>query len=54
MRIGKSTLIPAILALSAAGSILVGSAASVAVAQAPSAHVLVAASSAGPNSLYHT
>ena len=39
MRIRRAIIIPAILALSAAGSILAGSAAPVAAAQASSAHV---------------
>ena len=43
MRIRRAIIIPAILALSAAGSILAGSAVSVATAQAPSVHVLAAA-----------
>jgi len=49
MRISRTVIIPAILALSAAGSILVGSAAPSAAAQAPAAHVLAAA----PHSFYH-
>lgn len=53
MRIRRVIIIPAILALSAAGSILAGSAVPVAAAQAPSAHVLVAASSASPSTFYH-
>jgi hypothetical protein len=40
MRIRRTIIIPAILALSAAGSILAGSAAPVAAAQAPTAQVL--------------
>ena len=48
MRIGKTIIIPAILALSAFGSILAGSAAPVASAQAPSIHVLAAAPAAHP------
>jgi hypothetical protein len=40
MRIGRVTVIPAILALSAAASILVGSAVPAVVAQAPRAHVI--------------
>jgi hypothetical protein len=49
MRIGKTIIIPAILALSAVGSIVAGSAAPVATAQAPSVHVLAAASTAHPS-----
>ena len=52
MRIRRTIIIPAILALSAAGSILAGSAVPVAAAQAPSAHVLSAASSASPHVYY--
>jgi hypothetical protein len=43
MRIGRRIIIPAILALSAAGSIMASVAAPVTAAQAPSAHVLAAA-----------
>ena len=43
MRVGRNIIISAILALSAAGSILAGSAVPVAAAQAPSVHVLAAA-----------
>ena len=46
MRIRRTIIIPAILALSAAGSILAGSAVPAAAAQAPSAHVVVAAPAA--------
>jgi hypothetical protein len=53
MRIGRTIIIPAILALSAAGSILAGSAVPVAAAQAPTVHVLSTASSAIPNTYYH-
>jgi hypothetical protein len=52
MRIRRAIIIPAILALSAAGSILAGSAVSAAAAPAPSAHVLSTASSATPNTHY--
>lgn len=38
MRLGKAIIVPAILALSAAGSILAASAAPAAAAQAPAAH----------------
>ena len=48
MRIGKTIIIPAILALSAVGSIVAGSAATVATAQGSSVHVVAAASSAHP------
>jgi hypothetical protein len=43
MRIRRNVIIPAILALSAAGSITIGSAASVAATSAPSVHVVVLA-----------
>ena len=47
MRIGRTVIIPAILALSAAGSILVGSAAPVVAVQASTAHVVVASAPNG-------
>ncbi len=53
MFIRRTIIIPAILALSAAGSILAGSAVSATAAQAPSVHVLAATSSAAPSSYYH-
>jgi hypothetical protein len=43
MRIRRSVIIPAILALSAAGSILAGSTASAVAAQGTAAHVVAAA-----------
>jgi hypothetical protein len=49
MRIGRTIIVPAILALSAAGSILVSSVVPAVAASAPSAHVLVTASSANPD-----
>ena len=49
MRIGKTIIIPAILALTTAGSILAGSAVPVAAAQAPAAHVVAMA----PSVYYH-
>jgi hypothetical protein len=49
MRIKRAIIIPAILALSAAGSVLAGSAVPAAAAQAPAANVLAAA----PSSFYH-
>jgi hypothetical protein len=45
----RAVIIPAILALSAATSILAGSAVPVVAAQAPSVHVLAAASSSSPD-----
>jgi hypothetical protein len=52
MRIGRTIIIPAILALGALGSILAGSVAPAAVAQAPGSQTLAAAS-ARPNTYYH-
>lgn len=52
MRIRRAIIIPAILALSAAGSILAGSGVYAAAVQAPSAHTQVTAASAGPNMWY--
>jgi hypothetical protein len=52
MRIRRSIIIPAILALSAAGSILAGSAVASAATQASGAHVAVTASSARPDVFY--
>jgi hypothetical protein len=43
MSLKRSALIPVILALAAAGSILTGSAASAVAAQAPTAHVVAGA-----------
>jgi hypothetical protein len=53
MSVKKSIIVPTILALGMAGSILTGSAVSVASAQAPSVHVLATAS-ANPNTHLHT
>jgi len=53
MRLRRAIIIPAILALSAAGSILAGSAVPAVAAQAPSAHVVSTASSASPCTYYH-
>ncbi len=53
MRIGRPILIPAILTLSVAGSILAGSAMSPAVAHAPSVHVQASANFGGPDVFYH-
>ncbi len=49
MRIRRSVIISAILALSAAGSITAGAAATATVAQAPAAHVLALS----PGYYYH-
>jgi hypothetical protein len=43
MRIGRTIIIPAILALSAAGSILIGSTAAVTAASASGTHIVAAA-----------
>jgi hypothetical protein len=50
MRIGRAIIIPAILALGAAGSILAASAMPAAAGPAPSVHVQAAAA---PNTYYH-
>ena len=52
MRIGRKIIIPAILALSAAGSIAAGSAIPAVAAQAPSVQVVAGAPSAHPNFFY--
>ena len=52
MPIRRTIIIPAILALSAVGSILAGSAVSATAAQAPSVHVVVAAPAATANTHY--
>ena len=53
MRIGRTTIIQAILALGASGSILASAAVPTVVAQVSSAHVLAAGSHAAPSSFYH-
>jgi hypothetical protein len=52
MRVRQAILIPVIVALSAAGSFLAGSAVPVAAAQTHSAHVHTVAA-ASPNTLFH-
>ncbi|HEY1914914.1 MAG TPA: hypothetical protein VGH27_04990 [Streptosporangiaceae bacterium] len=52
MRIGRAFIIPAIVALGAAGSIFATSATSVTAAQASTAHVQLVLTS-GPNLHYH-
>ena len=52
MRIGRSIIIPAILALSAAGSILAGSVVPAVAVQAPAAAVVAAAPSAHPAGMF--
>jgi hypothetical protein len=54
MSIRRTIIIPAILALGAAGSILAGSAVPAAVAQAPAAHVLAATSAVHPSIYYES
>ena len=54
MRIKRAIISPTILALGTAGSILLGSAASVTVVQASTANVAVVAAAASPNTLFHT
>jgi hypothetical protein len=54
MHIGRAIIIPAILALGAAGSILSSSAMSAATAHAPVVHVQASGSSVVPNMTYHT
>ena len=53
MRIRRAIVIPAILALSTAGSIMAGSAVTAATAQAPSGLVLSTASFARPDVYYN-
>lgn len=53
MRVRRTIIIPAILTLSAAGSILAGSAVPAVAAQTPSAHVVSAASSTHPGFVYY-
>jgi hypothetical protein len=53
MRIGRKIIIPAIVALSAAGSIAASVAVPAATVAAPSTHVQVAAISAVPHTWYH-
>jgi hypothetical protein len=54
MRIGRAIIIPAILALGVAGSILAGSAVPVATVHAHSVHLQSTASSVGTDVYYHT
>lgn len=53
MRIGRVIVIPAILALGAAGSIAVGSAVPMAAANTAGVHVLAAAAPISPSLYYH-
>jgi hypothetical protein len=52
MRIGRDLIIPAILALGVAGSLLTGSAMPVAAGPVASVHVQAAAASASPKVFY--
>jgi hypothetical protein len=52
MRIGRALIIPAVLALGVAGSVLTGSAMPAAVGHVPSAHVQAAAAPASPDMHY--
>jgi hypothetical protein len=54
MRIGRAIIIPAILALGVAGSLLTGSAMSAAAAHQATVNVHVAALTARPDTFYHT
>lgn len=53
MRIGRAIIIPAILALGVAGSVLTASGMSAAAGHAPRVHVEAAASSATTDVFYH-
>jgi hypothetical protein len=53
MRIGRTTIIQAILALGAAGSIAASVAVPVTAVAAPSSHVHTVVVAAAPNSWYH-
>lgn len=54
MRIGRAIIIPAILALSAAGSILAAAAVPAAAAQAPAAHTQHITASSSSRLHYHS
>jgi hypothetical protein len=53
MRVGRAILIPAILALSVAGSVLSGSGMAVAAGHPPTVHVYVIGSFGVTNTYYH-
>ena len=53
MRMGRSVVIPTILGLAVAGSILAGSVAPAVTAQAPSAHPHTAVVAAAPETMYY-
>jgi hypothetical protein len=54
MRIGRAIIIPAILALGVAGSVLSGAGIAVAAGHAPAVHVQPAAAHAVPDTFYHS
>jgi hypothetical protein len=54
MRIGRAIIIPAIIALGAAGSILSASAMPAAAGHAPSVHIQASGTSPVPKVFYHT
>jgi hypothetical protein len=53
MRIKRTIIVPAVLALGVVGSLLSGSAMSAAAGHAPAVHVQASATSANPNMMYH-
>jgi hypothetical protein len=53
MRIGRTIIIPAILALGVAGAVLAGSEISTVAAHAPSTRAQVTVTAASPEVLYH-
>lgn len=53
MRMGRAVVIPTMLALAVAGSILAGSAAPAVTAQAPSAHAHAPVVAAAPETMYY-
>jgi hypothetical protein len=53
MRIGRAILMAVILALGVAGSVITGSAMSVAAGHVASVHVQTSTASASPHMLYH-
>ncbi len=53
MRIKRAIIIPALLALGAAGSVMAGSAVPLAAAHAPAVHASALAANGGPAVFYH-
>lgn len=53
MRIKRALIVPAILALGAAGSAMAGSVMPLAVSHSPAAHVSVLAGNGNPDLVYH-